>query len=369
MTSLAKSENVDLLGNAIDVAMLEAEFRKDKARAKSNFTRSRNNLLLMVEYQSLPIRSGIRDACHNMDMCMETVMDVLSSLTTFHLQNKEMQKANVGVSEMEEIEKDFTAAYETAWVYFKSRVDDSSSILPDSFSIDPERRSIIKDADTDTYRKQLEITSNRTLDKVGTFDQNKIRDSIHKMTSCTLYNLRSNSPQTESSRSKTTGAKSVEHMAKKHCAIAVPGAEQNQLQNSLNAEKTHQNDATFVPTDGFAAPTIGHDLWTQLKEVEIPTFSGDKRTYPSWKAAFMACVDSAPVTPEYKMLQLRQYVSGEALHTVENLGYSPTAYEAAKDSLERKYGGKRCQISIFLEDLEQFRQIQSGNAHAIFTVF
>ena len=59
MTSSAKSENIDLLGNAIDVAMLEAEFRKGKAKAKSNFTRSRNNFLLMVEYQSLPSRSEI----------------------------------------------------------------------------------------------------------------------------------------------------------------------------------------------------------------------------------------------------------------------------------------------------------------------
>ena len=193
---------------------------------------------------------------------METVMGVLSSLTTFHLQNKEVQKANVVVSEMEEIEKDFT---ETAWVYLKSRVDDTSSILPDSFSIDPERRSIIKNADTDTYRKQLEITSNRTLDNVGTFNQNKIRDSIHKVTSCTSYNLRNNSLQTETSSSKTAGVKSVEHMATKHCAVAEPGVEQNQLQNSLNAEKMHQNDATFVPTDGFATPSIGHDLWTQLK--------------------------------------------------------------------------------------------------------
>ena len=167
------------------------------------------------------------------------------------------------------------------------------------------------------------------------------------MTSCTSYNLRNLSLQTETSSIKTTGVKSVEHMATKHCAIADSGSEQNQLQNSLNAEKSHQNDATFVPTDGFATPTIGHDLWTQLKQVGIPTFSGDKRTYPSWKAAFMACVDSSPVTPEYKMLQLRQYVSGEALHAIEHLGYYPTAYEAAKDRLERKYGGKCRQNPFF----------------------
>ena len=62
------------------------------------------------------------------------------------------------------------------------------------------------------------------------------------------------------------------------------------------------------------------------------------------------------------MLQLRQYVSGEALSAIENLGHSTSAYEAEKDRLERKYGGKRRRIAIFLEDLEQFKQIQSGNA-------
>ena len=183
MTSSAKSENVDLLGNAIDVAMLEAEFRKGKAKAKSNFTWSRNNLLLMVEYQSFPSRSGIRDACHNIDMCMETVMDVLSSLTTFHLQNKELQKGMVVISEMEKIETDFYAAYEIAWAYLDSRGGEKSTDLSDCLSIDLEgQNSIKRNAETDTYRKQLEITTNQTLDKVGTLDQLNILDSNHKTT-------------------------------------------------------------------------------------------------------------------------------------------------------------------------------------------
>ena len=31
-------------------------------------------------------------------------------------------------------------------------------------------------------------------------------------------------------------------------------------------------------------------------------FSGDKRMYQNWKAAFMACIDKASATPEYKLL-------------------------------------------------------------------
>lgn len=50
---------------------------------------------------------------------------------------------------------------------------------------------------------------------------------------------------------------------------------------------------------------IGRDMWSQLKRVSFPVFSGDKKTYEGWKTAFVACIDKAPATPKYKLLQLR----------------------------------------------------------------
>ena len=82
-------------------------------------------------------------------------------------------------------------------------------------------------------------------------------------------------------------------------------------------------------------------MWNQLKRVSIPVFNGDKRAYEGWKAAFMACVDQAPATPEYKLLQLWQHLSGEALKMVEPLGHLAAAYEAAIALLERKFDGER----------------------------
>ncbi|MCU7929154.1 MAG: DUF1759 domain-containing protein, partial [Candidatus Thiodiazotropha sp. (ex Dulcina madagascariensis)] len=131
-------------------------------------------------------------------------------------------------------------------------------------------------------------------------------------------------------------------------------------QTTMNAQAV-----PFEPTASYTAPSIGLDMWRQLKRVQIPTFSGDKKNYQSWKAAFLSCIDSAPATGEYKLLQLRQYLSGDALKVIDSLGHSATAYEAAKDRLERKYGGKRRQIAIYLEELEQFRQIRHGNARDI----
>ena len=93
--------------------------------------------------------------------------------------------------------------------------------------------------------------------------------------------------------------------------------------------------------DGSFNHELGKDTWKQSTRVLILVFSGDKRCYGSWKAAFMACIDKAPATAKYKLLQLKKYLSGEALRVVESLGHSPEAYETAKSRLERKYGGIR----------------------------
>ena len=57
---------------------------------------------------------------------------------------------------------------------------------------------------------------------------------------------------------------------------------------------------------------------------------------------------------------MRQYLSGVALEAIENLGFSGAAYEAAKDRLERKFGGKRREIAIHLEDLDNFKPVRDG---------
>jgi hypothetical protein len=94
-------------------------------------------------------------------------------------------------------------------------------------------------------------------------------------------------------------------------------------------------------------------------------FNGNKAVYESWKAAFNACIDEAPATPEYKLLQLRQYLSGEALKCVQNLGHSAVAYQAAKATLERKFGGRRRRIAIYIEELDQCRPIREGNLNDV----
>ena len=152
------------------------------------------------------------------------------------------------VSEMEKKETDFSAAYKIAWAYLDLLEGDKSC----SLSIDLERRSLInEDTETDTYRKQPEIASNQTVNKIGTLKQNNNPQSIDKTrtTSC-------NSLQTQNKSCKVQGDRSVDHETAKHC----PEDVLFKLKNSINTEKPNRNAEIFVPTDGFATPNFGYDM-------------------------------------------------------------------------------------------------------------
>ena len=102
--------------------------------------------------------------------------------------------------------------------------------------------------------------------------------------------------------------------------------DQSECRNKIQLERPDVNKEP-------STPKVGQDLSKQLKRVSIPVFHGDKRNHENWKSAFNACMDQAPATPEYNLLEIRQYLTGEALKAIENLGRSGFAYESAKERL------------------------------------
>ena len=144
-----------------------------------------------------------------------------------------------------------------------------------------------------------------------------------------------------------------------------PGMSHNRIQPGISsANHMQQQIPPYHPAPTFSAnDSLSHDSSRLLTRVAIPKFSGDKRIYESWKAAFLACVDNTLATPENKLPRLRNSLEGEALQVIENLGHSASAYHVAKERLERKYGGKRRQMVLRLEELDKFKQIRDDNAH------
>ena len=76
----------------------------------------------------------------------------------------------------------------------------------------------------------------------------------------------------------------------------------------------------------------------------------------------MTCVDRSSATNEYKRLQLKQYLAGEAAHLVARLGHSAAVYDVAIEMLYRKYGGRRRQIALHMEEISNLKPLRPGNA-------
>ena len=89
-------------------------------------------------------------------------------------------------------------------------------------------------------------------------------------------------------------------------------------ESNYGKKETFSQETSREPNTRVVS-TIEQVLWKQLKGIQIPVFSGDERNDQSCKAEFLACIDSAQATGEYKLLQLRQCLSGEALCAIENL--------------------------------------------------
>ena len=105
----------------VEVTRLEAEYKKDKARVKSNFSRARGNITSLLEDQALPSRRDVLDACRKMDSCSEIATDVLTNFAEFYIRIGEVQKSMRVSNEIEKIDEEYSATYKTAREYLESR--------------------------------------------------------------------------------------------------------------------------------------------------------------------------------------------------------------------------------------------------------
>ncbi|ESO84670.1 hypothetical protein LOTGIDRAFT_168535 [Lottia gigantea] len=71
------------------------------------------------------------------------------------------------------------------------------------------------------------------------------------------------------------------------------------------------------PNQQDANLQVDKDMYHQLKRVTIPKFNGNKLEYQIFMDAFKQCIDQAKCSDGYKMLQLRQYLEGDAYKAIE----------------------------------------------------
>ena len=349
---IGSNENGISFGSAkaiIEFSQMETALKTEKARAKSDFTRAQNTLSSLMEDQESRNRPAIQDALYSLGKYQEFAMETMARLSELYVKHGEMDKNRKVIIEIDKIEDDFSTTSEAARKIMDFRRNNTSCIASGISAIVHQNSS----PTAKTYPKK-EIREVRTECPNTDIDNIEIK------------------PSSSDSRRHEQSAVSHEDSELRqqlnignNCSSVHETTQTNDTWlNYSNESKAYQKEQLVATGNREVSPiaSIEQDMWRQLKKVQIPVFSGDKRKYQSWKAAFLSCIDNAPATGEYKLLQLRQYLSGEALQAIENLGHSANAYVAAKDRLERKYGGRRRQIAIYLEELDQFPQVRLGSA-------
>ena len=329
------------------------KLKQSKSRNKAGFTRARHCLLQLLD-GDLPSRRQLREARENLGTLSEKVMENMSLLSDKYSEKNDVENVKKISKEMEQIEQEFADAQNRTQEYLDARKDDPSSIASDMSR--KVRELQLQEREAREFAELLEAGAIHEEEEIALAKRKMEQE----------YEQRMNELESRSQAGKEQLLNAKAEMKKKQNAVERGTDEELGLGYYGSPTMPKRDKIQDIDDNSPAPPSpsteIGHDLWKQLKRVSIPVFSGEKSTYENWKAAFLACIDKAPATPEYKLLQLRQYLSGEAIKVIENLGHSAAAYEAAKSRLERKYGGTRRQIALYIEELESFRPIRMGDA-------
>ena len=148
-----RGESTDRAGTKDEYTEREAILRREKGRAKYNFTRARNKLSSLLGDPELPNRRTVQDACSSLDTCMDTAMEVITSLSELYSSVKDFEKERKVSAEMDKIIDEYAAASEPARENLNARQDDRSSVSSDILTIDLAQKLDICDY-SETCKKQ-----------------------------------------------------------------------------------------------------------------------------------------------------------------------------------------------------------------------
>ena len=324
--------------------------KKEKAKCKAAYTRNLHKLSDLLDGDiELPSRREIKDQREKLSIIQEKLFIIYSDLYGLYKDMDDVRAAKIA-DEMDSIEDSFSKIIEKAQEYLNCHSDVMWGTGSEA-------------SDWDTHSSMQELNEDP-------MDTNTV---LKNPTGPLAHDPYPQPPNTEpkykfcpplypNEKPLDLTVKMTENPTlKQNCEISSIGGTKGVRDVTLG-HQGHQENRTENCSE---VKELGNDMWKQLKRVQIPVFSGDKRRYEPWKAAFVACIDKAPATAEYKLLQLRQYLSGEALKCIENLGHSAVAYEKAKERLDRKFGGQRRQVAIYLDELESFKPLNENSGNMV----
>ena len=222
----------------------------------------------MIDQPEKPDYREIQEACSKLDNAMESAMDVMTRLSKLFGKNKEKQLNDKVMLEMEKLDDEYSTTYAAAQQYIHEQKEQTIE-TSETLTIDLLGRMDISDQ-SETYRKGGYSISQEVK---------AVDSDINICNSVPLKYSEKQTNRTTDNQKNTTviGAQPQQALYKD---MSLPN-EQSQELHRTELRKTSMNAAAipFEPTatcSNSTPPTIGQDLWRQLKRVQIPVFTGRK---------------------------------------------------------------------------------------------
>ena len=141
-----------------------------------------------------------------------------------------------------------------------------------------------------------------------------------------------------------------------------PDEQPPRVENSNSQGNTRQERPQDV------AEIIAESLQTaRMPPPVLSTFSGNPIDWPMWKTSFETVIERKTISSSEKILYLLQYLSGPPRKMVEGYQFvsSPSAYQEAKQALEKRFGHPSVVADAFRSRLETWPKINPRDGNAL----
>ncbi|XP_067937152.1 uncharacterized protein [Watersipora subatra] len=111
---------------------------------------------------------------------------------------------------------------------------------------------------------------------------------------------------------------------------------------------------------------VGSNRDSRFKRAALPTFNGDRRTWPEFRAVWLSYAHSECISEEERAWNLKQCLKGEALtHVKAILANQPMAHERMWKRLEDLYSDASAAVKFAFADLDKLKPLSDGDTRGL----
>ena len=214
-------------------------------------------------------------------------MEVITSLSQLYTSVKDLKKEKKISAEMNMLIDEYAAASEPNREHSSVGQDDRSSVASDILTIDlAQHLNICDDSGICQKHTAHEVNEQNQIiiSETPPFVYKKMPKNLHNGNQGPSVAVRTDDNTYMRNMTAEQPREKGSPLADTEICVYlgnITSRSENAFKAAGNESIMNTNAVVFKPTASCMASSIGQDLWKQLKSVQTPTFSGDKRTYQS----------------------------------------------------------------------------------------